>query len=64
MTAAALSPRMTRMLEILGACALFYMLARGLVYHFMGWNLGGVDLVSVCALIGIYVSLFRSLRAN
>jgi hypothetical protein len=60
MTAAALSPRMTRMLEILGACVLFFMVASGLFYHFMGWNLDGADLGTVCGLIIIYVILFRS----
>ena len=60
MTAAAFSPRLTRMLEILGACVLFFMVASGLFYHFMGWNLGGIDLVTVCVLISIYVNLFRS----
>ena len=60
MTAAAFSPRLTRMLEILGACVLFFMVASGLFYRFMGWNLGGVDLVTVCVLISIYVNLFRS----
>ena len=60
MTAAALSPRLTRMLEILGACVLFFMVASGLFYHFMGWNLGGNDLVAVCGLIMLYVILFRS----
>ena len=60
MTAAAFSPRLTRILEILGACVLFFLVASGLFYRFMGWNLGGDDLVVVCALIGIYVNLFRS----
>ena len=60
MTAAAFSPRLTRMHEILGACVLFLTVASGLFYGFMGWNLGGTDLVVVCALIGIYVNLFRS----
>ena len=60
MTAAALSPRMTRMLEVVGACVLFFMVASGMVYHFMGWNLGGDDLVAVCGLIILYVMLFRS----
>ena len=60
MIAAAFSPRLTRMLEIVGACSLFFMVGSGLFYQFMGWKLGGSDLVVVCALIGIYVNLFRS----
>jgi len=60
MTAAAFSPRLTRMLEILGACTLFYMVARGLFRQFMGWELDGSDLVTVCGLILLYVMLFRS----
>ena len=60
MTAAAFSSRLTRILEIGGTCVLFFMVASGLFYRFMGWNLGGDDLVAVCALIGIYVNLFRS----
>jgi len=60
MTAAVFSPRLTRMLEIFGACVLFFMVTSGLFYHFMGWNLGGIDLVTVCVLISIYVNLFRS----
>jgi len=60
MTAAAFSPRLTRILEIGGTCVLFFMVASGLFYQFMGWNLGGVDLVTVCGLIGIYINLFRS----
>ena len=60
MTAAALSPRLTRILEIGGTCVLLFMVASGLLYQFMGWSLGGSDLVVVCALIGIYVNLFRS----
>jgi len=60
MIAAAFSPRLTRMLEILGACTLFYMVARGLFRQFMGWELDGSDLVTVCGLILLYVMLFRS----
>jgi hypothetical protein len=60
MTAVALSPRLTRILEIVGACVLFFMVASGLFYRFMGWNLGGDDLVAVCGVIMIYVMLFRS----
>jgi len=60
MTAAAFSPRLTRILEIGGTCVLFFMVASGLVYQFMGWKLGGIDLVTVCGLIGIYINLFRS----
>ena len=60
MTAAAFSSRLTRILEIGGTCVLFFMVASGLFYQFMGWKLGGSDLVVVCALIGIYVNLFRS----
>jgi Kef-type K+ transport system membrane component KefB len=47
MTAAAFSPRLTRMLEIVGGCSLFFMVGSGLFYQFMGWNLGGSDLVVV-----------------
>ena len=53
MTAAAFSSRLTRILEIGGACVLFFMVASGLFYQFMGWKLGGVDLVIVSSLIGI-----------
>jgi hypothetical protein len=60
MTAAAFSSRLTRILEIGGTCVLFFMVASGLFYQFMGWKLGGVDLVIVSSLIGIYVNLFRS----
>ena len=60
MIAAAFSPRLIRMLEILGACTLFYMVARGLFRQFMGWELDGSDLVTVCGLILLYVMLFRS----
>jgi hypothetical protein len=60
MTAAAFSPRLTRIFEILGACVLFFLVASGLFYRFMGWNLGGDDLVAVCGLIILYVNLFRS----
>ena len=60
MTAAAFSPRLTRMLEIGGACLLFFMVVSGLFYHFMGWKLDGTDLIIVCCLFGIYVNLFRS----
>ena len=60
MTAAAFSSRLTRILEIGGTCVLFFVVASGLLYQFMGWKLGGSDLVVVCALIGIYVNLFRS----
>ena len=60
MTTAALSPRMTRMLEIVGACVTFFIVASGLLYRFMGWQLGGDDLVTVCGLIMLYVILFRS----
>ena len=60
MTAAAFSSRLTRILEIGGTCVLFFMVASGLFYQFMGWKLGGVDLIIVSSLIGIYVNLFRS----
>ena len=60
MTAAAFSPRLTRTLEILGACVIIFMVAHGLFYHFMGWNLDGGDLAAVCMLIFMYVNLFRS----
>ena len=60
MTAAAFPSRLTRILEIGGTCVLFFMVASGLLYQFMGWKLGGVDLVIVSSLIGIYVNLFRS----
>jgi len=60
MIAAAFSPRLTRMHEIGGACVLAFLVGSGLFYHFMGWKLGGVDLVIVCSLISIYVNLFRS----
>jgi hypothetical protein len=60
MTAAAFSPRLTRILQILGACVLFFLVASGLFYHFMGWKLDGGDLVTICSLIMIYVLLFRS----
>ena len=60
MTAAAFSPRLTRMLEIVGACVLFFMVASGLFRHFMAWGLDGSDLVTVCGLIFLYVMLFRS----
>ena len=60
MIAAAFSPRLTRMLEILGACVLFVMVASGLFRQFMGLKLDGSDLVTVCGLILIYVMLFRS----
>ena len=60
MTAAAFSSRLTRILEIGGTCVLFFMAASGLFYQFMGWKLGGVDLIIVSSLIGIYVNLFRS----
>jgi hypothetical protein len=60
MIAAAFSPRLTRMHEIGGACVLAFLVGSGLFYHFMEWKLGGSDLVVVCALIGIYVNLFRS----
>jgi Tfp pilus assembly protein PilN len=60
MTAAAFSPRLTRILQILGACVLFFLMASGLFYHFMGWKLDGGDLVTICSLIMIYVLLFRS----
>jgi len=60
MTAAAFSPQLTRMHEIGGACVLAFLVGSGLFYQFMGWKLGGSDLVVVCALIGIYVNLFRS----
>jgi hypothetical protein len=60
MTAAAFSPRLTRMLEIVGACVLFFMVASGLFRQFMGWELDGSDLVTVYGLILLYVNLFRS----
>jgi hypothetical protein len=60
MTAAAFSSRLTRILEIGGTCVLYFMVASGLFYQFMGWKLGGVDLIIVSSLIGIYVNLFRS----
>ena len=60
MTAAAFSLRLTRMLEIVGACLLFYMAGSGLVYQFMGRKLDGGDLFTVCGLIIMYVNLFRS----
>ena len=46
MIAAAFSPRLTRMLEILGACVLFFMVASGLFRQFMGWELDGSDLAN------------------
>ena len=60
MTAAALSPRLTRMLEILGACVLIFLVGSGLFYRFTGWRLGGDDLLMVCLLIIIGVNLFWS----
>ena len=59
MTAAARSPRQIRMFEIGGVCVLFITVGYGLFYHFMGWKLDGGDLILVCALIMIYVNLFR-----
>ena len=60
MTAAALSPRQIRMLEISAICLLAFVMGFGVLYQFMGWKLDGIHLVLVGVLIGTFVNLFRA----
>jgi hypothetical protein len=59
MTPLALSPRQTRMLEILGVCMLLFTMGVGLLYQFKGWKLDGSAMIIVPIIIINYVNLIR-----
>ena len=60
MTAAAVSPRQIRVLEITAYCLLAVVMVFAMTYQFLGLKLDGFHIVIVAILIVIYVSLLRA----